>query len=138
MSSYVLGRVQFGEKTLENRKVALEKSPSVTRFNDICAECSYCGDIVYFTAGGSYAIEFLMEHLKAVHGGLSIGFRGEVSAPGVATTHALTEDTPLVASNAFVREYGTTFLVGAGRRTAAAAVLLDFAGQASGSLFASG
>ncbi|KAL1711225.1 hypothetical protein EV715DRAFT_215542, partial [Schizophyllum commune] len=137
MSSHILGRVQFGEKTLENRKIALEKSPSVARFNDVCAECSYCGVVVYFTAGGSYAIEYLMDHLKAVHGGLSIGFRGEVSAPGVATAHALTGNTPLVASNDFVRKYGNTFLEGAGRRSAAAAHLLDFAAQASDSLFPS-
>ena len=137
MSSHILGRVQFGEKTLENRKIALEKSPSVARFNDVCAECSYCGVVVYFTAGGSYAIEYLMDHLKAVHGGLSIGFRGEVSAPGVATAHALTGNTPLVASNDFVRKYGNTFLEGAGRRSAAAAHLLDFAAQACDSLFPS-
>ena len=128
---------EFGEKTLENRKIALEKSPSVARFNDVCAECSYCGVIVYFTAGGSYAIEYLMDHLKAVHGGLSIGFRGEVSAPGVATAHALTGNAPLVASNDFVRKYGNAFLEGAGRRSAAAAHLLDFAAQASDSLFPS-
>ncbi|KAI5896022.1 uncharacterized protein SCHCODRAFT_02663886 [Schizophyllum commune H4-8] len=129
MASYSLGRVQFGEKTVENRKIALQKSTAVARFNDVCAECSYCGVVIYFTAGGSYAIEFLMEHLKAAHGGLSIGVFGEVSAPGVATTHATSGTMDLFSSDEFRRLHHGSFLEGAGRMNALASDLIDFAGK---------
>ncbi|KAL1739269.1 hypothetical protein HDZ31DRAFT_49652 [Schizophyllum fasciatum] len=131
MASHPVRLVQFGVKTIEDRKTALAKSLAVARFNDVCAECSYCGTVVYFTGGAPYAIEFLMDHLSTAHGAITIGPFGEVSAPGVDTTHATLGTAPLVCSREFFGLHCRPFLEGAGRMNALANNLIDFARKVS-------
>ncbi|KAI5895195.1 uncharacterized protein SCHCODRAFT_01169662 [Schizophyllum commune H4-8] len=128
MASYMMGRIDFGERTADARKMALEKSDAVLRFSDQCAQCAYCEAIVYFTAGRPYALECLAEHLKNAHGRISIGAFGELSAPGIASTPAsvkgLSTNASLRASDAFKNMHGVVSLAAVGGTKTAADELL--------------
>ena len=135
MASYSLGRIEFEDKNSEDRRTALEKSDAVARFNDRCAECAYCGTLHTFPPNQPYDLQRVMDRLRTVHGGISIGRSGELSSPGATITHALCSTAPphdaFHASAAFVAKYATNILNGGGSRKAAASVLIDIAAKVS-------
>lgn len=135
MASYSLGRIEFEDKNSEDRRTALEKSDAVARFNDRCAECAYCGTLHTFPPNQPYDLQRVMDHLRTVHGGISIGRSGELSSPGATITHALCSTAhphdAFHASAAFVAKYATNILNGGGSRKAAASVLIDIAAKVS-------